>query len=471
MLHLGETMRGKQLLALTAVWVFAFGCSRKDDTGTAPPPPAPAATPALPEPPPGKVRFVDGEGRPLREARLAMLSRESFDGKGGLRDDAVASSPDRIRVLVDDADASGSVTVGSLTLPLEGRMTRPFLLVGDKEDAAAGPGSLVLASAGGKVEAGYRGATAAVLPIGPAAIHPIPIRFIAVGSGLPAAEEIEKAIALRLAQANVIWEPLGRRFTRGAVIRLDRFPGLFSIRGRAAGADDRGRPSKIGLRIDGAEVSVAGAWRNDGAPMSPKAAAAALQAKAGKGYAFSVLDGLLAGDRESVVVRVRRADGQPASLEALTDGLDIAQAVTPLPSQLLDVIEVSPSAATLTLEEIALLGSGKGAASEGVDVYIVTGLRALQTRPTFKVHPQGLPPWSTAGSAVVAWPLLDAGGKYPYGLARILGELVLPGPPSAGDTLFAEPMSEGSGVAANKRVTAATAEKIAERGRALSGRK
>jgi hypothetical protein len=465
-------MRGKQILSLIAVFAIVSGCSRKDETGaTGPAPAPPPSAPANVEAPPGKVRFVDGEGRPLREARLAMLSRESFDDKGRLRDDAVASSPDRIRVLVDDADASGSVTVGMLTLPLEGRLTRPFLLVGDKDDAAAGPSSVVLASAGGKLEAGYRGAPAAVLPIGPAAIHPIPIRFIASGPGLPASEEIEKAISLRLAQANMIWEPLGRRFTRGSVIRLDRFPGLFSIRGRAAGVDDRGRPSRIGLRIDGTEVSVAGVWRNDGAPMSPKATASALQAKAGRSHTFSVLDGLLAGDRESVVVRVRRADGQSPALEALTDGLDVAQAVTPLPSQLLDAIEVSPSAGTLTLEEIALLGSGKGAASEGIDVYIVAGLRALQARPTFKVHPQGLPPWATAGSALVSWTLLDAGGKHPYGLARILGELVLPGPPAAGDTLFAEPMSESPGVAAHKRVTAVTAAKIAERGRALSGQK
>lgn len=465
-------MRGKQILALIAVCAFASGCSRKEETGaTGPAPSSPLSAPANLEPPPGKVRFVDGDGRPLREARLAMLSRESFDDQGRLRAEAVASSPDRIRVLVDEPDASGSVTVATLALPLEGRLTRPFLLVGDKEDAAAGTGSVVLATSGGKLEATYRGATAAVLPIGPASIHPIPIRFIAAGPGLPPTDDLEKAIALRLAQANAIWEPLGRRFTRGSVVRLDRFPGLFSIRGRAAGVDDRGRPSKIGLRIDGAEVSVTGAWRNDGAPMSPKATAAALQSKAGKAFTFSVLDGLPLGDREAVVVRVRRSDGSPATLEALTAGQDVAQAVTPLPSQLIDAIEVSPSATGLSLEEIALLGSGKGAASDGVDVYLVSGLRALQARPAFKTHPQGLPPWSTAGSAIVSWPLLDAGGKYPYGLARILGELVLPGPPAAGDTLFADPMSEAPGVAAHKRVTAATAAKIAERGRALSGRK
>ena len=128
----------------------------------------------------------------------------------------------------------------------------------DSDDAAAATGSVVLATAGGKLDVNYRGATAAVLPIGPASIHPIPIRFIAAGPGLPPTEELEKAVALRLAQANVIWEPLGRRFTRGSVVRLDRFPGLFSIRGRAAGADDRGRPSKIGLRIDGAMAHLFG---------------------------------------------------------------------------------------------------------------------------------------------------------------------------------------------------------------------
>lgn len=461
-------MRGRQILALIAAGAIASGCSRKEEAG-APKPAAPSTLPAAaaPEAPPGKVRFVDGEGRPLREARIALLTPEAFDDKGRLREDAVAASPDRIRVLVDDADPSGSVTVATLTLPLDGRTTKPFLLLGDKDDAAAGVGSVILASAGGKLEVSYRGAPAAVLPIGPAAIHPIPIRFIAVGPGLPPADDLEKALALRVAQANLVWEPLGRRFTRGPVVRLDQFPGLFSIRGRAAGSDGQGRPSKCGLRIDGAEVSVPGVWRNDGAPMTPKATAVALQAKAGRSFSFGVLDGLLAGDREAVVVRVRRPDGSPAALERLTEGGDVAQAVTPLPAQLVDGIEVSSTPTVLTLEEIALLGSGKGAASEGVDVFILSSLHALQARPAFKVHPRGLSPWSTAASAFVSWPLLDGGGKYPYGLARILGELVLPGAPAPGDTLFAEPISEGPGVAAHKRVTAATAAKIAERGRAL----
>ena len=463
-------MRGRQILSLIAACAIASGCSRKEEGSAAGSSSAPSTTPPTSvhtDAPPGKVRFVDGEGRPVREARIALLTREAFDDKGRLRDEAVATSPDRLRVLVDDPDPAASVTVAALTLPLEGRMTRPFLLVGDKDDAAAGTGSVVLASAGGKLEGSYRGAPAAVLPIGPAAIHPIPIRFIAVGPGLPPTDELEKAVALRLGQANLVWEPLGRRFTRASVLRLEQFPGLFSVRGRAAGADAQGRPSKCGLRIDGAEVSVPGVWRNDGAPMSPKATAAALQAKAGRSFSFAILDGLLAGDREAVVVRVRRADGSPATLERLAEGNDVAQAVTPLPAQLVDGVEVSPTPGVLTLEEIALLASGKGAASEGVDVYIVTALHSLQARPNFKLHPQGLPPWSTAGSAIVSWPLLDGGGKYPYGLARILGGLVLPGAPAAADTLFAEPLSEAPGVLAHKRVTAATAAKIAERAKGL----
>ena len=460
-------MRGRQILSLIAACAIASGCSRKEEKSAAgPAAPLPPSAPVKTDAPPGKVRFVDGAGQPVREARIALLPREAFDDKGRLRDEAVSTSPDRLRVQVDEPGVA-SVVVGTLTLPLDGGMTRPFLLVGDPEDAASGTGSVVLASAGGKLEASVRGAPMAVVPVGPAAIHPIPIRFIAVGTGLPPTNELEKAVALRLGQANVVWEPLGRRFTRGSVVRLDQFPGLFSIRGRAAGADAQGRPSKCGLRIDGTEVSVSGVWRNDGAPMSPKATASALQAKAGRAFTFSILDGLLAGDREGVVVRVRRADGSPAALERLPERNDVAQAVTPLPSQLADGIEVSPSPAVLTLEEIALLASGKGAASDGIDVFIVTGLHSLQARPTFKIHPQGLPPWSTAGSAIVAWPLLDGSGKYPYGLARILGGLVLPGAPAAADTLFAEPMSEGPGVLAHKRVTAATAAKIAERAKGL----
>jgi hypothetical protein len=359
------------------------------------------------------------------------------------------------------------VAVGTLTLPLQGtpRMSRPFLLVGDPDDAAGGSGSVVSASPGSILEARYRGASAARIDVGPAAIHEIPVRFIAVGSTLPPAADLEKALQARLARANAVWEPLGRRFLRGPVLRLDPAGGLFLIRGRAAGVDGQGRPSRCGLLIDGHEVSVRGAWRNDGAPMTPKATAAGIQSKAGRSLSFSIVDGALAGDPEGIVVRVRRPDGNPPKLEPLPEGNDIAQAVTPLAAAPADGVEVHPTPGALTLDELALLGAGKSAASDGFDLFIVTELRSLQSRPAFKVHRLGLPPWSTAPSAIVSWPLLDGSGRFPYGLARALGELVLPVPPAAGDTLFAEPLSEQPGIAAHKRVTAATASKIAERGR------
>jgi len=204
-----------------------------------------------------------------------MLSSQAFDAKGRLREEAVLASPDRVRILVEDAAANAptTVTVGPLTLPLESsagpRMSRPFLLIGDREDAAAGAGSVVPTSPGAVLEVRYRDAAAGRIKVGPAAIHEIPVRFIAVGSALPPAADLEKAVGVRLAQANAVWEPLGRRFLRGPVVRIDPSGGLFSIRGRAAGVDGQGRPSRCGVSIDGQEVSVRGAWRNDGAPMTP----------------------------------------------------------------------------------------------------------------------------------------------------------------------------------------------------------
>ena len=425
-----------------------------------------------------RVSLADGEGRPLTEARVAVLPSEAFNDQGRLREEAIASSPDRVRILVEDPapGAPDTVTVANLPLPLTGppdrRLTRSLLLVGDKHDAAAAPaGSVLPAMPGARIDFQYRGAAAGSVQVGPASIYQIPIRFIAVGPGLPPTAEIEQGIALRLAQANAVWEPLGRRFVRAAVVRMDHFPGLFSIRGRAAGADGQGRPSKCGILVDGNEISVPGVWRDDGAPMSPKATAQLLRIKARESHTFTLLDGLLSGDREAVVVKVQRKDGTFAAVQPLPERNDVSQAVSPLPSRLLDGIEVSPARGVLSLEEIALLGSAGGAASDGFDVFIVTWLHALGAQPAFKVHREGLARGSAPGAAIVSWKLLDGGGRYPYGLARALGELLLPGPPASGDTLFAEPLSETAGVGAHKRVTAATALKIAERGRGLSGKK
>ena len=431
-----------------------------------------------------RVVLVDAEERPLREGRLANLSSEAFDPMSRLLESAVAAAPDRVRVLVEDpaADAPASVGVSArpsgpfMTLPLTGaparRISRPFLLLGDGEDAAAGASSLY-AVPGGRVEIQYRGAPAGGVKVGPGVIHEIPVRFIAVGPGLPPTPDLEKAVDLRLAQANAVWEPFGRRFTRGPVSRVERFSGLLLIRGRAAGVDERGHPSRTGALVDGHEISVPGIWRDDGAPMTAKAAARAWIAKAGKGFQVDLFEDLFAGDRDAVLLRVRRRDGKAAAVERLVEWNDVAQAATPLEAAPPDAVEVAPSATLLSLEEAAVLASAKGARAEGLDFFIVAGLRALKDRPPFKVFPDGIFPYALAGSAIVSWAILEGTGRYPYGLARAAGEMLLPPgvAPGADDTLFSDPLSEAPGVGARKRLSSATGLKITERGRGLSGRK
>lgn len=420
-----------------------------------------------------RVTLADGDEKPLREGRPAIVTRD------GLRPDAIAASPDRVRILVEDptADPPETVTFGGRTLALVGtgerRSTKPFLLLNDPEDAAAAGDLAFRVAPGSRVDLLYRGSPAGAVKIGPAVLHEIPVRFVAVGPGMPPTPDLERAADLRIAQANVVWEPFGRRFTRGPVVRLESLRGLVLLRGRAAGADGQGRPSRCGVVLDGREVSVPAVWRNDGAPMTPKTTARALIAKAGTSFQIDVFEQLFAGDRESVVLRVRRQNGTPADAGRLADAHDVAQAVEPLPSAVPDDLEVSPSAGLLSLEEIALLASGKGAPFQGFDVFIVPGLRSLQSRPAFKVYPDAALPPSLTGSAVVSWAILDGSGRYPYGLARVAGQWLLPPgwTPAPEDTLFTDPLSEAAGVDARKRLTAATGLKIAERGRGLAGKK
>ncbi|HZF00135.1 MAG TPA: hypothetical protein VE981_24205, partial [Planctomycetota bacterium] len=109
----------------------------------------------------------------------------------------------------------------------------------------------------------------------------------------------------------------------------------------------------------------------------------------------------------------------------------------------------------------------------GFDLFIVTELRSLQQRPAFKVYPAARFPSAISSSAIVTWAVVDGTGRYPFGLARVAGELLLPPGvrPSPDDTLFADPLSEGPGVDARKRLSAATGARIAERGRGLTGPK
>jgi len=458
-----------------------WGCPR----GESPRPPS-APPPELQKPPlpPGlQVTIVDLDDRPVPEGRLAILSRDAFDPQGKLRPEAVASCPERLKVVIADAAAGapGTTAIASplssdpLILPLSGpanrRSTPWFLLIGDREDAAAGGGAL-LAAAGGRVEVRYRDAPARELKVGPSVIHEIPVRIIAAGPGLPRAAEFQKALDLRFGQANAVWEPFGRRFVRGPVTRLDAFQGLALIRGRAAGVDGQGRPSHSGLRIDGHDILIPCPWRDDGAPLTPKAAARALMEKARKLGEAELFDGL-AGDREAVVLLWKHRDGSPAVIEALAASNDVAQAVSPLSVDLADGIEVAPSGPALSLEETALLASAKKGPAEGFDLFVVARVVSLQTRPAYKVYPEGQFSSRVASSAVVSWPVVDGTGKVPYALARTLGELLLPPSlhPSPQDTLFADPLSESAGVDARKRISAATGARIAERGRGLSLRK
>ena len=81
-----------------------------------------------------------------------------------------------------------------------------------------------------------------------------------------------------------------------------------------------------------------------------------------------------------------------------------------------------------------------------------------------------------SGTAIGDWIVeepMDGSDRYPYALARALGELLLPSgvKPGLDDTLFADPLSELPGIDARKRISPATALKISNRGRALPERK
>lgn len=468
------------LLAGIAAALLA-GCSPKDAPSS--PSPAPPANPNPAPPTLRRVTLIDAQDRPLRECRPAALSAASFDEKQHLRVSAVETAPERVRVVVEDPESEGPAEVAvstpgapqplmlRLTGPARRRITAPFLLVGDREDAAAAPSSSLLAVPGGRLLVQYRGAISAEAGIGPAVIYEIPVRVVAAGAGLPPSPDFEKAIELRFGQANAVWQPLGRRFVLGPVLRIDSLKGLALIRGRAAGVDAKGRPSRSGLIVEGRELSIPCVWREDGAPLTPKAAARALIEKAGKAFQVDLYDGL-AGDREAVVLLWRKRDGAPVPVERLLEREDLAQAVTPLQVDLKGV-EAAPSGPFLSLEEVALLAAGRPSRADGIDVLVVSELRSLEARPAFKVYPPGPFPASLSGSAIVSWALLDGTGRFPYGLARVTGELLLPPGyrPAPEDTLFAEPLSESASVDAHKRIGAVTGSRIAERGRGLSTRK
>ncbi len=443
-----------------------------------------------------RVAVVDDLGRPVQEVRLLSLRPEAFQ-EGRLREEALLSAPERLRILVEDpaGEAPASLKIltrspdeGVVQVPVEyaltgppgRRISRPFVVLSDRDDAgreAMPEDGTLHAVARGRVEVLYRGLPAGGAPVGPMIVHEIPLRFIVAGPGLPTEETLTRALDTRVAQANAVWEPLGRRFRRAGLRHLGSAAQLLLIRGRAAGAESSGRPSRAGVRLDGRVWAAATPWREESGPMTPYATARALQLRLegmGGGFKAEIFQKLFGGDPEAVLLRVLRADGAPASLEALGEAGDVAQSVRPLAADLSDGCEVAPDTRRMSLEEAAVLVGGKAGALDGLDVFVVGELRALAARPAFKVYPAGAGlPASITGSALVSWKVMDGSDRYPYALARVLGELLLPPgvKPGPEDTLFGDPISELPGIEARKRISPATALKISERGRALPERK
>jgi hypothetical protein len=435
------------------------------------------------------VAFEGADGKSVAEVRPALLAG-AFDAEGRLRDGAVESAAERFRIVVDDPwpGAGGTVDLsalsGSLTCALEGaaprRSTRPIVVLSDRSDAAApaaGPGDpTFFASPRERLELRYRGATAAVAAVGPTILYEIPVRFVVVrspGFAVPSREELERAFDLRLAQANRVWEPFGRRFGRAGIEVTDAPEHLALLRGRAAGVDANGRSSRAGVLLEGEELSVPLAWTEGSGPTTPLVTAEALARASGAGRAVDAFAGLLQGDREAVVLRFRRADDAPLRVTRLRRNEDVSQGLSPLPVVLGDGCEVASERGLFSLEEIGVLLGGRRPRGEAIDLFVVSRLRAGGAERTHKVYPEGLVPEALAGSALVAWRYLDGSGAWPYLLARVLGDVLLPADavPGPEDTLFRHPPSLQEGVEANKRVGAATGVRILERGRWLSGGK
>ncbi len=439
------------------------------------------------------VRLEPADGAP--EVRTALLPE--FDREGRLAAGAAARAPERVRVVVDDpwgeppssvsvstADGGGALLNPPVAYALAARATRPFLLVGDPDDdRAEAEGSrddapedpTLLARPRGRVEVFYRGARSAWAGVAPAVLYEVPVRFLFVREpALPRPDELERAVDARLERANAIWEPHGRRFVRSGVEVIDPPGHLLLLRGRAGGTDALGRPGRTGARVDGREVAVSTAWPSGGAPLTPAGAAREFARRAPE-LSVERFENLLAGDREAVLLRVRRKDGTPAELEPLGQYEDLGQRAAPVRADFSDGCEVTAGRGPLSLEEVALLLGGRASRSEGVDVFVVSRLRASERGEEYllKVHPDGAGAPSVTGAAVVSRLLVDGGDRYPYGLARAMGEILLPGRhrPGPEDTLFAEPLSEASGPGGHKRVGRATGAWILQRGRHLAAEK
>jgi hypothetical protein len=153
-------------------------------------------------------------------------------------------------------------------------------------------------------------------------------------------------------------------------------------------------------------------------------------------------------------------------VEPLAAGADVGQAAVPLSGKGGGGCEVAVRTRGLSLDEAALLLGARSGEGRGVDVFVVGEVWAGSERPAYKVYPSWAYPPPASGAVVAARRIADGSGRYPYALARALGELFLPEGwrPGEGDTLFEEPLSEAPGVLARKRVGPQTAARMFEPG-------
>lgn len=433
--------------------------------------------------------LADPAERPLLEARISLLDG-SIDIGDRVPEQAIRQAPDRIQVMVEDPApaAERTVTVATrtlenaplnraVTLPLtqKGRYwaSPPILLLRDRFDDAAPVGDVpddaagdltLLAAAGGKVEVTYRGVTALSAGVEIPTVRSIPLRFHLLGTSRPIGA-MQQALDLRLEQANALWEPVGISFRRDSVSAVEFPKNLLVISGRAAGVDEEGKAGRVGFKIGPAEYSVATAWNLLGRPMTPAVTGRALVDKMGAAWKVEIFERLLPDDPDAVLLRIMKPG---AAVELLPEAGDLSQILhrpTPDPS---GNLSLGVPARMVTLDELGLILGNKGKFADGFDLFIVEGVAGGPDAPSFKAYPGWAFTAAISGSAILSWKIADGAGKYPYALARVLGELLLsPGfrPPEK-RSLFADPLSEAAGVGANKRLGPWAREKLGGRGTA-----
>jgi hypothetical protein len=419
-----------------------------------------------------RIALEGPDGRGLPEARLAVL-----EGKEVPTEAWIAKCPERFRIVVEDpsddvprqliVSQPGWDVVHTLWPKGHMRATRPLVLLGDGDDNEFLKRDLdypnLHAVPRERLMVSYRGQRIPVAEVGPMIVRDVPVRVVAVGSGFPSKGDLEKAINRRLQEASAVWAPFGRRFVRASLEIASPPRGLLLLRGRSAGVDVHGQSSRLGLRVDGVPVSVPTTWKSAPLPIARQ-----LVSSLESSYRVDLFEKILPSDREAVVLRLRRRDGGAVSLERIHEMEDVSLSAELLEPALSEGCVVAAERSIVSLDEAAVLLGLRGAPSEGVDLFIVRRLRAEGDRTIFsKVYRSDDVPAPLAGAALAAWEIADGSGNYPYGLAQVLGLLLLPPgwSPRPEDTLFDPELSRAPSVNVQKRVGRLTGAKVREGGR------